>query len=86
MFSNEIRSITKTLGWGDHAIVYVGDTLFDSRKQQFYLIFFNKSKVIMVLRENDCFRFRQVDCIESIEKIPKTFDGVDRWRVLRQCG
>lgn len=43
--SNEIRSIAKTLEWGDHAIVYVGDALFDSKELQFYLIFYSKTDI-----------------------------------------
>lgn len=37
--SKEIRSITKTLKWGDHVIVRVGKKILDSKEQQFYLIF-----------------------------------------------
>lgn len=74
----EILGITKTLEWGDHAIVRVGNRSFDSSRYQFYLIFFSKSKVTMVLRENHRFRFRQIDEVVRIEQLPKASDEVDR--------
>lgn len=72
--SNEIRSITKTLEWGDHAIVRIGDALFDSKELQFYLIFYSKTDIEVWWIEKRLLKYAKMDEIVSIERIPQPSD------------
>ncbi len=74
MCSNEIRSITKNLEWGDHAIVYVGDALFDSKELQFYLIFYSKTDIEVWWVEKRFLKHEKIDKIVSIERMPQPSD------------
>lgn len=74
--ANEIRGATKTLECGDHAIVYVGDKLFDSKELQFYLIFYSKCNVEIWWMEKKGFKHKKVDEVKIIERLPQPSDGM----------
>ena len=78
----EIDGSVRKLVWGDHAIVRVGNKVFDSSQERFYLIFYGESKVTLVLQEDDILRCRSVDQVVCIDRLPKASDGIDGWEDL----
>lgn len=74
--AKEIMSTAKMLESGDHVVVRIDDTLFDSKNHQFYLIFYSKTRVKFILRENHSFRYGWVTEVISLDKLPKLSDTV----------
>lgn len=70
----EIMHITETLEWGDHAIVHCGKQSFDSRTQQFYLIFYSKTDIEVWWIEKRLLKHEKIDEIVRIERMPQPSD------------
>lgn len=73
----EIMIIAKTLEWGDHVVAHVKNKVFDSNEQQFYLIFYTENDITIIINEGYQFVYGKVDCIESIERIPRLSDETE---------
>lgn len=80
--SNELTKAVKCLDWGDQVTVCIGDEMFNSEQQRFYLIFYSKSNIVMVLEEETQYKRRKVDGIESLSIAHKASDRVDGWEDL----